>query len=54
MIDMFLGGFLQGSSVWLMAKAKAKAKDASIRRHADNQELSDEQLKVIIAELMPQ
>lgn len=32
----------------------AKTKDTSIRRHADCQELSDEQLKVIIAELMPQ
>jgi len=32
----------------------AQAKDASIRRHADNQELSDEQLKALIAELMPQ
>ena len=32
----------------------AKAKDTSIRRHADCQELSVEQLKVIIAELMPQ
>ena len=32
----------------------AKAKDPSNRRHADNQDLSDEQLKAIIAELMPQ
>ena len=31
----------------------AKAKDASIKRHADNQELSDDQLKALIAELMP-
>ena len=31
----------------------AQAKDASIKRHADNQELSDEQLKALIAELMP-
>ena len=30
----------------------AKAKDASIKRHADNAELSDEQLAAIIAELM--
>lgn len=32
----------------------AQAKDASIRRHADNQELSDDQLKAMIAELMPE
>ena len=31
----------------------AQAKDTSIKRHADNQELSDEQLKALIAELMP-
>ena len=31
----------------------AQAKDASIRRHADNQDLSDEQMKALIAELMP-
>lgn len=31
----------------------AEAKDASIKRHKDNQDLSDEQLKALIAELMP-
>jgi hypothetical protein len=30
----------------------AKAKDSSIKRHADNADLSDEQLKAIIAQLM--
>jgi hypothetical protein len=30
----------------------AKAKDASIKRHADNADLSDEQLAAMIAELM--
>jgi Na+-translocating ferredoxin:NAD+ oxidoreductase RnfC subunit len=30
----------------------AKAKDAGIKRHADNAELSDEQLAAMIAELM--
>ena len=30
----------------------AKAKDASIKRHADNGDLSDEQLKAMIAQLM--
>ena len=31
----------------------AEAKDPSNKRHKDNSELSDEQLKAIIAELMP-
>ncbi len=30
----------------------AVAKDADIKRHADNQELSDEQLQAIVAELL--
>ncbi len=30
----------------------AQAKDASIKRHADNADLSDDQLKAMIAELM--
>jgi hypothetical protein len=30
----------------------AKAKDAEIKRHGDNQELSDEQLKDMIASLL--
>lgn len=30
------------------------AKDAGIKRHADNQELSDEQLQAIVAELLQQ
>ncbi len=34
------------------AEIMATAKDADIKRHADNQELSDEQLQVIIAELL--
>ena len=32
----------------------AEAKDASIKRHKDNQDLSDEQLQAIIAELLQQ
>jgi len=31
----------------------AKAKDMSVKRHADNADLTDEQLKAMIAELMP-
>jgi hypothetical protein len=31
----------------------AIARDPSIKRHKDNQALSDEQLKAIIAELLP-
>ena len=31
----------------------ADAKDASIKRHEDVQDISDEQLKALIAELMP-
>jgi hypothetical protein len=31
----------------------AEAMDPSIKRHKDNQALSDEQLKAIIAELLP-
>jgi hypothetical protein len=34
------------------AEIMATAKDADIKRHADNQELSDEQLQAIIAELL--
>ena len=30
----------------------AQAKDASIKRHADNADLTDEQLKAMIADLM--
>ena len=30
----------------------AEAKDMSIKRHADNADLSDEQLKAIVAELL--
>jgi len=32
----------------------AEAKDPDIKRHKDNQALSDEQLKMMIAELLPQ
>jgi len=31
----------------------AEARDPGIKRHKDNQALSDEQLKVMIAELLP-
>ena len=34
------------------AEIMAMAKDAGIKRHADNQALSDEQLQAIIAELL--
>ena len=34
------------------AEVLATAKDADIKRHADNQALSDEQLQAIIAELL--
>ena len=34
------------------AEVMAKAKDAGIKRHSDNQALSDEQLQAIIAELL--
>ena len=32
----------------------AEAKDPSIKRHKDNQALSDEELQVIIVELLPE
>ena len=35
------------------AEILATAQDASIKRHKDNRELTDEQLKAIIAKLLP-
>ena len=36
-----------------MDEIVASAKDPDVKRHADNRELSDEQLKLIITTLMP-